>query len=115
MKTSPDDIVQYAWLLWLISWLAAAVWSSETERRPSRRDEMTYRLVIAAGAVLLFGLYRRWVSFDIVVWRPGRDAAWALVAITICGFQEGFLRDKLGEDQYNAYARRVPMLIPFRL
>jgi protein-S-isoprenylcysteine O-methyltransferase Ste14 len=29
--------------------------------------------------------------------------------------EEAFLREKLGEDQYNAYASRVPMLIPFRL
>jgi protein-S-isoprenylcysteine O-methyltransferase Ste14 len=191
VNTSPENIVQSAWLVWVLSWLAAAVWTSPTERRPHRRDETTYRLVTASGAVLLFGLYRRWVPVDIVVWRPGGDPAWMLVAITVCGFlftwwarivlgrlwsgsvtqkidhyivntgpyrlvrhpiysgiilavsatavlrgtlaaylgaalialglfikariEEGFLREKLGEDQYNAYARRVPMLIPFRL
>jgi len=29
--------------------------------------------------------------------------------------EERFLRDELGEDQYNSYARRVPMLVPFKL
>ena len=27
--------------------------------------------------------------------------------------EEGFLREQLGEDAYAAYARRVPMLVPF--
>jgi len=29
--------------------------------------------------------------------------------------EEGFLRDELGEEQYDSYARRVPMLVPFML
>jgi protein-S-isoprenylcysteine O-methyltransferase Ste14 len=28
--------------------------------------------------------------------------------------EERFLREQRGEDRYNACARRVPMLIPFR-
>ena len=27
--------------------------------------------------------------------------------------EEGFLREQLGQDAYAAYARRVPMLVPF--
>jgi protein-S-isoprenylcysteine O-methyltransferase Ste14 len=49
----------------------------------------------------------------------GTVAGWAGAAIMTLGWyikarlEEGFLRQELGEADYDAYARRVPMLIPF--
>jgi protein-S-isoprenylcysteine O-methyltransferase Ste14 len=46
-------------------------------------------------------------------------AAWIGVALLTTGWyvkarlEERFLREQLGPDNYDAYARRVPMLIPF--
>jgi protein-S-isoprenylcysteine O-methyltransferase Ste14 len=37
----------------------------------------------------------------------------ALGAYVKARVEEGFLREQLGEDAYAAYARRVPMLVPF--
>ena len=45
--------------------------------------------------------------------------AWLGVALMTLGWyvkarlEERFLREQLGPDNYDAYARRVPMLIPF--
>ncbi len=49
----------------------------------------------------------------------GTVAGWAGAAVMTLGWfikarlEEGFLRQQLGADAYDAYARRVPMLIPF--
>jgi protein-S-isoprenylcysteine O-methyltransferase Ste14 len=49
----------------------------------------------------------------------GTVAGWAGVAIMTAGWyikarlEEGFLREQLGAEAYDAYARRVPMLVPF--
>jgi protein-S-isoprenylcysteine O-methyltransferase Ste14 len=191
LDISPNDLNQFAWLVWLSSWLLAAKWSSPTERRPDFRLEATYRLLTAAGAILLFGLHQRWPSTEVALWHLGPKAAWTLVATAVCGFvfawwarielgrlwssgvtrktdhrivttgpyklvrhpiysgiifavlatavmrgtaaglfgaalivlglfvkarvEEGFLRSELGEQLYVAYARRVPMLVPFVL
>jgi protein-S-isoprenylcysteine O-methyltransferase Ste14 len=186
---SPSTVIQAAWGLWVISWIAAAGWSSPIEKRPRSGHETLWRLLMALGALLLFGTRARWLSIDVVLWRPGEAAAWTLVWIAIAGLaftwwarialgrlwssgvtrkvdhlivtagpyrivrhpiysgmilaaiataflrgtvascagatliavgliikarvEEGFLRSELGEMQYGAYARRVPMLVPF--
>lgn len=49
----------------------------------------------------------------------GTAAGWVGVVVIIMGWyvkarlEEEFLRAELGEEQYSAYARRVPMLVPF--
>ena len=58
------------WLAWIISWMAAAIWSSRAAARPSAKDEGLYWLVLGAGAVLVgfnFNTGRRgleWMPFD---------------------------------------------------
>jgi protein-S-isoprenylcysteine O-methyltransferase Ste14 len=173
----------------MLSWLAAAGWSSPTTRRRSLRNEVAYRLPTLLGAILMFGLHKSWPSAEVVLWRNGRAVAWTLVTVTMCGLvltwwarivlgrlwssgvarkadhsvvttgpyrfvrhpiysgiilaalatagakgngaaclgaalivlglsikarvEEAFLRDELGQAQYDAYARRVAMLVPF--
>ncbi len=189
MPGTPDQVAGLVWAAWLVSWMAAAAWSSPAERRPPVRSETLYRLVTVSGAVLLFGLQARWLGSDVTLWQTGRDVAWALVLATLCGFlftwwaritlgrlwssgvtrkadhhiitagpygivrhpiysglllsvvatsamrgtaggcvgaalivlglwikarvEERFLRRELGEDRYDEYAHRVPMLVPF--
>jgi protein-S-isoprenylcysteine O-methyltransferase Ste14 len=49
----------------------------------------------------------------------GSAGAWLGAAVMIAGFsikarlEEEFLRKELGADAYDAYARRVPMLVPW--
>ena len=86
MTISPDRALQIAWGAWVLSWLAAALWSNRTERRASWQHERVYRLTTAAGALLLFGMHPPWRSLDAPLWRPGGDAAWAMVSLAILGF-----------------------------
>jgi protein-S-isoprenylcysteine O-methyltransferase Ste14 len=185
---TPQDATEYVWLVWLISWFAAAVWSDRTVTRPSLRCQLWYRATTICGALLMFGVFgiRR---YDIRFWELDGGVGWLLVAIAVGGVlfmwwarlhlgrlwsasvtrkadhhiidtgpyavvrhpiytgllfaiaatvsvrataetlagaamlaagiyikartEEAFLRDQLGAETYEAYARRVPMLVPF--
>lgn len=177
------------WFVWWISWMAAAVWTDRAVKRPPRRSQIIYRLLAAAGAILLFGLYRHDVSSERVLWHTPSALAWVMVAVGCIGLlftwwarihlgrlwsssvgrkanhrvvdtgpygivrhpiytgitlaslataavrgtlaawggvvvmtlgwyvkarmEEEFLCEELGAEVYRAYARRVPMLVPF--
>jgi protein-S-isoprenylcysteine O-methyltransferase Ste14 len=176
-------------MAWVISWLAAARWSSRTVQRSDARAGLVYRVFTGIGAVLLFRVHPAWQWTAVALWRPDRGLAWTLVAVTLCGFaltwwarvvlgrlwssgvsrkvdhrvmtagpyrlvrhpiysgiilsvlataalqgtaaailgaaaivlglfikariEERFLRTELGADEYDSYARHVPMLVPF--
>jgi len=180
---SPERVNDLAWLLWVVSWFAAALWSERAVARAS--GQLGYRVVTIAGAVLLFGARR----LPLPLWTPAPTAAWiadaaaavgllftwwarlhlgtlwssqvtrkarhrvvdtgpygivrhpiytgltlatiatalmrgtpqalAGAALMIAGYcmkariEERFLREELGAADYDAYARRVPMLVPF--
>ncbi|HEY2431214.1 MAG TPA: isoprenylcysteine carboxylmethyltransferase family protein [Vicinamibacterales bacterium] len=186
---APLIFVNLAWMAWWLSWLAAAWWRDRAARTPPLGQQIPYRLLAAAGALLLFGLYRHTFQSEIVLWRTPDPIGWALVAPAVAGFgftwwarihlgrlwssnvgrkadhrivdtgpyalvrhpiysgitlasiataalrgtaagwagavimtlgwivkarlEEGFLREELGAEAYDAYAGRVPMLIPF--
>jgi protein-S-isoprenylcysteine O-methyltransferase Ste14 len=185
----PENAVRTVWLIWWLSWMAAAVWSDRAVKRPPGRKQIVYRLLVAAGAVLLFGMYRHELRTEIILWHTPVPLAWLMVAIAAAGLlftwwarlhlgrlwsssvarkadhhvvdtgpyglvrhpiytgiivasfatamlrgtalawlgagamtlswvikarlEEQFLREQLGADAYDAYARRVPMLSPF--
>jgi protein-S-isoprenylcysteine O-methyltransferase Ste14 len=184
---TPQDATEYIWLAWLISWLAAAVWTARTVNRPSLGHQLSYRLTTMCGALLMFGWFgiRR---YDIRFWELDGGLGWLFVAMAAAGVlfmwwarlrlgrlwsasvtrkadhhvidtgpyamvrhpiytgllltlaatvcvratvetlvgvailaagiyikartEETFLRDQLGAEAYDAYARRVPMLVP---
>jgi protein-S-isoprenylcysteine O-methyltransferase Ste14 len=184
---TPQDATEYIWWAWLISWIAAAVWSDRTVTRPSLGRQSAYRLTTICGALLLFGVFgiRR---YDVVFWRLDGGLGWLFAGLAAAGVlfmwwarlhlgrlwsgsvtrkadhhlvntgpyafvrhpiytgllcalcatvlvrataesiagaailatgiyikartEEEFLRDQLGAESYDAYARRVPMLVP---
>lgn len=186
---TPQLALNYLWLFWIVTWLAAAFWSERTAKRPSFGSELLYRVVTLVGAALLFGFVRRSYREPLGLWSPGEEAGWALFAVCGLGFafawwarihlgklwsgwitrkeghhivdtgpygivrhpiytgliasvfataamkgtgvalagaaimalgfwikarvEERFLREQLGADSYDAYRRRVPMLLPF--
>jgi protein-S-isoprenylcysteine O-methyltransferase Ste14 len=177
-----------AWLVWLASWLAAALWADPAATRPAGREQFLYRAVTLVGAVLLF-LQRGQVFGGASLWDLSTGAQWILVAVVVLGLaftwwarlylgrlwsssvtkkadhyvvdtgpyaivrhpiytgiiaaifatavlkatptaipgallmtlgfwikarlEERFLRDQLGAEAYDAYRRKVPMLMPF--
>ena len=184
---TPAAAIEVAWVLWLVSWTVAAVWSQRTTKRPALGREWLYRAVTLAGAVLLFESSRRIGGFRL--WWASEAVQWALVLVALAGFaftwwarlhlgalwsssvtrkadhrvvdtgpyaivrhpiytgilvavfasaamiatpdafagalamtagfwikarlEESFLSEELGEDAYQSYRRRVPMLLPF--
>jgi protein-S-isoprenylcysteine O-methyltransferase Ste14 len=81
---TPLDATRYVWLAWAITWFAAAVWSARTVKRPAIGREVAYRVITAAGAVLVFGMspVRR---HDIAFWRLDGVAGWLLAAVALGG------------------------------
>jgi protein-S-isoprenylcysteine O-methyltransferase Ste14 len=185
---TPVSLIRVAWIVWLVSWFAAAAWSERTVRRPAVRREVFYRVLTVAGAMLMFGFNPGGARADTPLWPVAPAIGWLLAGLVICGFlftwwarihlgqlwsssvtrkehhhvvetgpyavvrhpiytglllaiigtvllrvtivtltggtligagiyvkarvEEEFLRQQLGEP-YDAYARRVPMLVPF--
>jgi protein-S-isoprenylcysteine O-methyltransferase Ste14 len=83
---TPDIAINVAWVVWLVSWLAAAIWSDRAAKRPTFGEQALYRTLTVVGAFLLFadvdflhyGPFKRW---DL---GPGAD--WVLVALALLGF-----------------------------
>jgi protein-S-isoprenylcysteine O-methyltransferase Ste14 len=186
---APFAAISALWVVWWVSWLAAAWWRDRATSTPPRRQQITYRVLAAGGVVLLFGAYRHAFRSEIVLWRTPDAIGWLLVGAALAGFaftwwarlhlgrlwstsvgrkadhriidsgpygivrhpiytgitlsavataalrgtvagwagvaimtvgwvvkarlEEAFLREELGADAYDAYSRRVPMLVPF--
>jgi protein-S-isoprenylcysteine O-methyltransferase Ste14 len=186
---TPLSLIRGAWIVWLISWFAAAAWTNRTVRRPAVRREVLYRVLTLVGAMLMFGFNPDGERADTPLWLVPSVVGWVLAALVISGLlftwwarihlgelwsssvtrkehhhvvdtgpyaivrhpiytgllvaiaasmlmrgtiimlaggaiiaagiyvkarvEEEFLRQQLGEP-YAAYARHVPMLLPFR-
>ena len=186
---NPGSALSAAWIVWLVSWLAAAGWSNPTVSRPGRHREIPYRVTVMIGTVLLFGWFPAYRSSQQLLWQTGNTLGWLMFATAVAGLlftwwaritlgklwsgdvtrkeshevvdrgpyalvrhpiytgiilasfatavmagtvtafvgaaimtfswyikarlEESFLRDQLGRENYDTYARRVPMLFPF--
>lgn len=50
----PDTAIYLVWDFWIVTWIAAAVWSNRTVKRAGFGREWPYRVLALAGFVLLF-------------------------------------------------------------
>lgn len=93
---SPEQAIMWAWLAWVISWFAAALWRKRTVKRVEARAEFAHGLVTAAGLFLLFSssnpgatpVLATW-RFDapwLQLWSPPEMVGWALAAAAVLGF-----------------------------
>ena len=78
-------VLRVLWLVWWITWLAAAAGSDRAVKRPARRTQIVYRLLAAAGAVFLFGLYQHDVQLERILWMTPSPVSWLLVAVACLG------------------------------
>src|SRR5579862_42299 len=81
---TPGYALIAAWLVWLASWLAAALWADPAATRPAGREQFLYRAVTLVGAVLLF-LQRGQVFGGAGLWDLNTGAQWILVAVVVLG------------------------------
>lgn len=120
---------EHAWLAWMLVGLATLgfaftwwarvhlgrLWSSTVTRKSDHRVVNTGPYAIVRHPIYTGIL----VAMLATALLRGTAAALVGFALLIAGFylkarlEESFLRSELGEDAYGAYARRVPMLIPF--
>ncbi len=186
---SPGKAIILIWVIWAVSWYAAAAWSARTQNRPPVGSEAVSRACTLIGAVLLFGLYSLHHHAPTQMWQLNENMNWLMAALTAAGFafcwwarihlgrlwsasitrkeghhivdtgpyafvrhpiytgiilasfataaekgtaialagaiimtigwylkareEERFLREELGAANYDAYAQRVAMLVPF--
>jgi protein-S-isoprenylcysteine O-methyltransferase Ste14 len=85
VDVTPRTAVLALWSIWWISWMAAAVWSDRTVKRPATRHQLLYRAFVVAGAVLLFGMYRYPSHGELTLWRSPDAVAWAMVPLALAG------------------------------
>jgi protein-S-isoprenylcysteine O-methyltransferase Ste14 len=82
---SPARLFHLAWGLFILSWIAAAFWSSRAARQAPPRQSLRYNLVIMAGAILLFSGASRALG-ALRLWHVGTGGAYALAVGAILGF-----------------------------
>jgi len=93
----PDAAIFIPWDLWIVSWLAASVWTARTIKRRGISGQLLYRTLTFAGFVLLLApMFRRSGGRIVLVnwpgilgdrfWVPPLAVGWAMVALCAAGF-----------------------------
>ena len=83
--STPEVAIRVVWFVWWVSWLAAAAWSDRAVKRPARRTQIVYRLLAAAGAILLFGLYQHDIRVERLLWQTPNYFSWLMAPIVCVG------------------------------
>jgi protein-S-isoprenylcysteine O-methyltransferase Ste14 len=76
---------QYAaalWLLWLLSWNAAAFWRDRSTVEAPRNDYRLFFVIMVLGFMLTFGVFG-WIVGPL--WPVGPELGWAMVGLTAAG------------------------------
>lgn len=81
----PGVTIIVLWLVWAISWLAAASWSNATEKRVGFGSEWPYRVVSLLGAMFLFVPAHGYAG-PLRFWYPGWTGAWICAVLVAVGF-----------------------------
>lgn len=115
-----DSIFALLWGGWGISWFVAAVWRDRAVKQPARGSQLTYRLLTALGAVLLFRPLPRLVPRDPRLWPASESAEWVLIGLTAAGLAfTWWARIELGRLWSGAVTRKADHHVvdtgPYRL
>ncbi len=81
----PGIAILGLWILWVLSWLAAAGWSNSAEKRLGFRAEAGYRTVLVIGALIFF-VPAHGYEGPLRLWHIGWGGAWVCVALVALGF-----------------------------
>lgn len=83
---TPQLALNFLWAFWAVSWLAAALWSAPSSKRPVFGSEILYRIVTMVGAVFLFGITTRSYRGPMLLWSFDPTIDWILFALCALGF-----------------------------
>jgi protein-S-isoprenylcysteine O-methyltransferase Ste14 len=102
----PNETFELIWIGWFVSWMAASLWSSRTEKRATTRKTSIYRAAIFTGGVLMIP----WVAQVIGerrIWEVGNDVAYGLTIVMFLGLLLTWLaRIHLGRLWSSAITRK---------
>ncbi|MGO8830572.1 MAG: methyltransferase family protein [Steroidobacteraceae bacterium] len=79
----PARLILPLWIAWLVSWLAAGLWSNRTESRPAIGSEIRYRIPMLIGVLLMFAPVRE--EGPLRLWHMGPTGAWLCVTAVASG------------------------------
>ncbi|MES1198369.1 MAG: isoprenylcysteine carboxylmethyltransferase family protein [Pseudomonadota bacterium] len=79
----PGYLLIVVWVLWVISWILAAVWSSRAVARPKLGEELPSRLITVIGALLMTGRFQ--LSSLPQLWGLSDIGAWLALAAVLVG------------------------------
>lgn len=81
---SPEVTTARLWIAWIVSWWLAAFWRDRAVKRPSFRSEIGYRVIVIAGAMLLYESFVPGAP-RLALWSPGAVFKWAMVVLVAVG------------------------------
>ena len=84
MTVGPNETIDFIWIVWLASWIAAAFWSGRTQRRIGTLETWTYRAAMIAGGVLLFPGTGRALEQK-PLWQVGAAGGYGFVVFMLAG------------------------------
>jgi protein-S-isoprenylcysteine O-methyltransferase Ste14 len=84
MIPGPRLLFAVIWIGWIVSWMAAALWSARTEKRAATWDVGAYRAVMVVGTILLLPWTMRKLG-ESRLWHVGNGGAYSLAGVTLAG------------------------------
>lgn len=94
---SPEAAIYIPWDIWIVTWVAAALWANRTLKRPGGGREWPYRILEFGGFILLLFLFidtgkPRITGSPLLdflyhrYWQLPAVAGWSMVALASAGF-----------------------------
>jgi protein-S-isoprenylcysteine O-methyltransferase Ste14 len=80
----PAEVLEFIWVVWLISWVVASFWSGRTQRRVGTVETWTYRAAMIAGGILLVPWTAQLLG-ERQLWEVGYGGATALAVVMVAG------------------------------
>lgn len=82
---TPSLAIAYAWIVWIVSWFAAALWSRRVAERPGFTRELPNRTVTILGGVILARALSGADQYLPALWPHNAMFSWAMFACVIAG------------------------------
>ncbi|RRI07004.1 isoprenylcysteine carboxylmethyltransferase family protein [Mesorhizobium tamadayense] len=80
----PAPAIAAIWLIWIVSWAAAAFWADPVQKRAGFLAEFPYRAVLVVGTILLF-IPAHGYAGRLRLWIPSLAGAWICAALIAVG------------------------------